>query len=163
MKHVLHREQFVPQPRSRVFAFYADAGNLERLTPESLQFHILTPLPIEMRSGALIEYRIRLFGLPFRWKTLIESFEPESRFVDQQLSGPYRSWRHVHEFVEVSGGTLVRDHVEYELPLGPLGDVASGLFVERQLRRIFDFRRAAIERIFHAKPASNGSAHPGTP
>ena len=101
-----------------------------------------------MRAGATIDYQLSLFGLRFRWRTLIESFEPESGFVDVQTKGPYRSWRHTHTFSDAPGGTLVRDRVEYEVPLGPLGELASRLFVARQLRRIFDFRRAAIETAF---------------
>ena len=131
--------------RSEVFAFFADAANLQRITPDSLRFEIRSPQPIAMRSGATIHYQLSLFGLKFRWCTLIESFEPESRFVDVQTMGPYRSWRHTHTFSDAPGGTLVRDHVEYEVPLGPLGELANRLFVARQLRRIFDFRRTAIE------------------
>ena len=101
-----------------------------------------------MRAGATIEYDLALFGLRFRWRTLIESFEPESGFVDVQTKGPYRSWRHSHTFSDAPGGTLVRDRVEYELPFGPLGELARRLFVARQIRRIFEFRRAAIETAF---------------
>ncbi len=146
--YLLEREQWVARPRSEVFAFFADAANLERLTPSSLRFKFRSPLPIEMRAGAVIDYEIALFGIPFAWRTLIEVFEPESRFVDIQVVGPYRTWRHTHAFEESSGGTLVRDHVEYELPLGPLGALARTLFVARQLRRIFDFRREAIDKVF---------------
>jgi ligand-binding SRPBCC domain-containing protein len=151
MRHVLDREQFVARPRSEVFAFFADAANLERLTPSSLRFEIKTALPVDMRPGALIDYRITLFGIGLRWRTLIEVFEPETRFIDVQLKGPYRMWRHTHEFVDAAGGTTVRDHVEYELPLGFLGEVARALFVQRQLATIFNFRRASIERLFSVK------------
>jgi ligand-binding SRPBCC domain-containing protein len=154
VKHQLEREQLVPRPRAEVFAFFADAANLERLTPASLRFEIRTPLPIEMRAGARIDYQLSLFGLPFRWRTVIESFEPEARFVDLQMQGPYRFWRHTHEFADAPGGTLVRDRVEFELPLGPLGELARVLFVTRQLRHIFDHRRAAIERAFAGGVAS---------
>jgi ligand-binding SRPBCC domain-containing protein len=144
VKHRFEREQLVPRPRSEVFAFFADAANLERLTPGSLRFKIESQLPVEMRAGARIDYQIALLGVRFRWETLIEVFEPEERFVDVQLAGPYRSWRHTHQFSDASGGTLVLDRVDYELPFGPLGELAGRLFVSRQLRRIFDFRRAAI-------------------
>lgn len=156
MTHVLEREQRISRPRSEVFAFFASAENLERLTPTSLRFKIKTALPIEMKAGALIDYEISLFGVGFVWRTLIESFEPECRFVDVQLKGPYRSWRHTHEFVEVPGGTVVRDRVEYEMPLGPLGGVAWVLFVRRQLDTIFAFRRKAIAQLFE-------STSPGQP
>ena len=148
MRHLLEQEQLVRRARGEVFAFFADAANLERITPDSLRFEIRSPQPIAMRAGAIIDYQLSLFGLTFRWRTLIESFDPDSGFVDVQTKGPYRSWRHTHRFSDVPGGTLVRDRVEYELPLGPLGEIARRLFVDKQLRRIFDFRRAAIEKAF---------------
>ena len=148
MRHVLECEQVVSRPRSEVFAFFADAANLERLTPRSLRFKIKSALPIDMHAGTLIDYEIALFGIGFGWRTLIETFVPETQFVDVQLRGPYRHWRHSHEFLETPGGTLVRDRVEYEVPLGPLGELARILFVDRQLRTIFDFRREAIDEIF---------------
>lgn len=148
MTHVLEREQLVPRPRSEVFRFFGDAANLETLTPGFLRFRILSPQPIAMGSGALIDYRLQLFGVPFRWRTRIEEWQPEERFVDQQLRGPYRRWWHVHTFDERPGGTLVRDRVEYELPLGPLGGIARRLFVARQLDTIFAYRRQVIARVF---------------
>ena len=138
----------------QVFAFFADAANLEKLTPASLRFQIQSRPPIEMRPGAQIDYRISLFGLAFRWRTIIQAFEPEVRFVDVQAAGPYRYWRHTHEFTDAPGGTLVRDRVEYELPLGPLGEIARTLFVNRQLRQIFDFRRTAILKVFALEGAT---------
>jgi len=139
----------VSRPRGQVFAFFADAANLERLTPASMHFHILTPLPIEMRAGAIIDYRIALFGLPLKWRTLIEAFEPDTRFVDVQTSGPYTYWRHTHTFADApAGGTTITDHVEYALPLGPLGRAVHAVFVGRQLRHIFDFRRDVIAQLF---------------
>jgi ligand-binding SRPBCC domain-containing protein len=144
----LEQEQFVARPRGEVFDFFSKAENLEELTPDFLHFKILTPGPIAMEPGALIEYRLRLFGLSFRWKTLIESFEPGSAFVDVQLSGPYRSWRHVHRFEAVHGGTLMSDTVVYELPLGPLGRIAHAVFVRRSVERIFRYRRERIEALF---------------
>jgi len=148
MRHVLEREQVVPRPRPEVFAFFADAANLERLTPASLRFRIKSPLPIAMRPGAVIEYDLSLLGVRYGWRTLIERFEPPERFVDVQARGPYRSWRHTHEFEEVPGGTRIVDRVEYELPFGPLGGLAHRLFVARQLRAIFDYRRRVIAEIF---------------
>ena len=145
---MFEREQLVRRTRREVFAFFADPGNLERITPGALHFEIRSPQPIAMRAGAIIDYELALFGLKFQWRTLIESFDPESGFVDVQTKGPYRSWRHSHAFSDVPGGTLVRDHVEYEVPFGPLGELARRLFVARQLARIFDFRRAAIEKAF---------------
>jgi ligand-binding SRPBCC domain-containing protein len=148
MKHLFEQEQLIRRSRREVFAFFADAANLERITPESLHFEIRSPQPIAMRAGATIDYDLALFGLRFRWRTLIESFDPEAGFVDVQTKGPYRSWRHSHQFSDAPGGTLVRDRVEYEVPFGPLGEIVRRLFVARQIGRIFAFRRAAIEAAF---------------
>ncbi|SRR5579871_283324 len=146
--HVLERDVSLPAPRERVFAFFADARNLERLTPPSLRFRILTPGAIEMRAGAIIDYRIHLSGLPIRWRTVIEAWEPPGRFVDLQEKGPYALWRHTHSFEETSGGTLMHDRVEYALPLGPLGRLAQRLFVARRLDEIFAFRAQVVGELF---------------
>ena len=151
--HLLERQQLVGRPRAEVFAFFADAHNLERLTPPFLRFEILTPAPIPMRPGTLIDYRLSLFGVPFRWRTEIEAFEPGVRFVDVQLRGPYRRWHHTHTFADAPGGTLVGDRVEYALPLGPLGEVARALLVRRQLDAIFEYRRRVIGELFAAPAA----------
>jgi len=144
----LERTQIVPQPLSEVFAFFSDARNLELLTPKFLHFRILTPFPIDIAAGTLIEYQLQLFRISFRWHTQIETFEPGQRFTDVQLTGPYRRWHHLHEFIAVPGGTFVRDVVDYELPLGPLGSIAHRLFVQRMLARIFDYRRIRVAEIF---------------
>lgn len=134
------------RPLDDVFAFFADAGNLELLTPRFLRFRILTPLPITMRAGARIDYALSLFGVPVRWRTLITVWEPGVRFVDVQESGPYAVWRHTHTFEARGADTLVRDAVDYALPLGPLGRLAHAVMVQRTLDRIFDFRGEAIRR-----------------
>jgi ligand-binding SRPBCC domain-containing protein len=143
----LEREQVVRRPLAEVFEFFARAENLERITPPWLSFRVVTPEPVEMASGTLIDYRLRLHGLPLRWTSRIELWEEERRFVDAQVHGPYRLWRHLHEFVPVSRGTCVRDRVEYALPLGWLGDLLGLAVVRRDLRRIFDYRRAAVARL----------------
>ena len=148
--HRLERQQFVPRPRDEVFAFFSDAQNLEMLTPAFLNFRILTPLPLDMRSGILFDYQIRLGGIPMRWRTRIETFEAPVRFVDVQLAGPYRTWRHVHEFQDAPGGTLVTDRVDYALPFGFLGALVHRLFVRRALKRIFDYRQQRLAEIFPA-------------
>lgn len=154
--YTLERRQLIRRPLDDVFPFFADAGNLERLTPDFLGFQILTPRPILIETGTLIEYRLRLFGLPLRWRTRIESFDPPHRFIDTQVRGPYRLWRHWHEFTAVSGGTLMVDRVQYQFPLGPLGRLAHATFVRRTLARIFDFRYQAVERPL--SPAAADSA-----
>lgn len=142
--YVLEREVSLPAPRERVFAFFADARNLERLTPPSLRFEILRPDEIRMRAGATIDYRLRISGVPIRWRTVIETWEPPLRFIDVQRRGPYAAWRHTHTFDETSDGTRMRDRVEYALPLGPLGHLVHRLFVARQLDDIFAFRERVV-------------------
>jgi ligand-binding SRPBCC domain-containing protein len=144
MDHFLIREQILPGEPDEVFAFFAEAANLEAITPPWLRFRIVTPAPIRMGAGALIEYRLVLHRIPIRWLTRIEVWEPGERFVDVQVRGPYRRWHHTHGFEAHPDGTLVRDTVRYALPLGALGRVAHRLFVRRDLERIFDFRRAAV-------------------
>ncbi len=150
----LEREQWVPLGLGETFAFFADAANLERLTPGFLGFRFVTPLPIAMRAGTLIEYRLRLFSVPLSWLTRIEAWEPGARFVDRQLRGPYARWVHTHSFERSGAGTLVRDHVEYALPLDPLSRPVHALFVRPTLERIFDFRRAEIARALGAAPGA---------
>jgi ligand-binding SRPBCC domain-containing protein len=145
--HRLERVQLVPRPRSDVFAFFGDARNLEAITPDFLHFHIITPGPIAMARGTRIDYRLRLFGVPFGWTTLIDSFDPPQRFVDVQIRGPYRLWRHTHQFVATADGTLVTDTVEYALPFGLLGELAHAVFVHRSVERIFDHRRRRIAEL----------------
>jgi ligand-binding SRPBCC domain-containing protein len=145
--HELRREQLVPRPLGETFAFFAQARNLERITPPWLRFAVLTPAPIEMRTGTVIEYRLRLHGLPLRWTARIEDWREGRAFADRQIRGPYRLWHHRHEFEAVEGGTRVRDVVHYALPLGPLGELARLVLVRRDLERIFAFRRAAVQRL----------------
>jgi ligand-binding SRPBCC domain-containing protein len=150
----LERTQRIPRRKEEVFAFFADAANLEAITPAFLRFRILTPLPIEMRAGARIEYALSLFGVPFTWRTRITVWEPGLRFVDEQESGPYALWRHTHSFEEDGGATTMRDLVEYALPLGPLGILAHGLLVRRTVERIFDHRREVIARRLGPDPGA---------
>jgi ligand-binding SRPBCC domain-containing protein len=143
----------VGRPLPEVFAFFSDAANLDALTPSFLHFRILTPLPIELRAGTLLDYRLTLYGVPVRWRTRITDWQPGKRFVDEQESGPYALWRHTHEFEARGGSTLMRDVVDYSEPLGPVGTVAHVLFVRRTLDRIFDFRRDAVVRLLdHPRP-----------
>ena len=142
--HTLDREQLVPSAPADTFDFFADAFNLEAITPPWLGFEVATPAPISMSAGTLIEYRLRLHALPLRWLTRIEAWEPGKHFVDRQLRGPYRLWRHTHTFAAHERGTIVRDTVRYALPLGLLGRLARTALVRRDLDRIFDYRRDAI-------------------
>ena len=143
--HLLVVETRLPLPRDQVFPFFASAENLEAITPPQLRFRILTPAPITMCPGTLIDYRLRLFGLPFRWRTRISVWDPPHRFADEQLKGPYHTWLHRHDFAETEDGTLMRDEVRYRLPLHPLGSVALPL-VRSQITGIFRYRGEAMRR-----------------
>jgi ligand-binding SRPBCC domain-containing protein len=142
-EHLLRREQRLRATLEQVFPFFADAGNLQRITPPEVGFQIDTPLPVAMRQGALLDYRLRLFGVPFRWRTEITEWDPPHGFVDEQVRGPYRLWRHVHRFEADGDATKMIDEVHYALPLAPIGEIAH-FIVRAQLDRIFDFRARAV-------------------
>lgn len=143
--HLLERSQRVEAPIAEAFAFYGDERNLEPLTPPWLHFEVTTPRPITMTAGALLEYRLRLHGVPIRWRTRIDTWEPPTRFTDFQEKGPYSLWEHTHSFEsDGDGATIISDRVRYAIPLGPLGSLAHTLFVRSDLERIFDFRRDAV-------------------
>lgn len=146
--HTLRRAQWIPRPVPEVFAFFSDARNLAELTPPWLGFRVLTPHPITLETGARIRYRIGLHGFPVQWTTEIRRWEPPFRFVDIQLSGPYRLWHHTHRFEAHQGGTRMTDLVRYQLPFGPFGEIVRALLVERDLERIFDYRRERVEHHF---------------
>jgi ligand-binding SRPBCC domain-containing protein len=136
--YLLERRQRIELPIERAFAFYGEAHNLERITPPWLGFEVTTPRPIEMGEGTLIEYRLKLHGVPVRWKTRITAWEPPHRFVDVQLSGPYSLWEHTHAFEEDGPeATVIRDRVRYAIPFGSLGELANRLLVRRDLKQIF--------------------------
>lgn len=142
----LKRMQMLTLSIDQVFAFFERPENLAKLTPPSLGFQILTPSPIEMKSGSLIDYAVRVKGMPVRWTTLITDYDPPHRFVDVQLKGPYSFWHHTHEFETAESGTQMTDTVRYAMPFGVLGRIAQRLFVTRQLQKIFDYRSEVLER-----------------
>jgi ligand-binding SRPBCC domain-containing protein len=140
-------EQWLPRPVEEVFAFFSETRNLETLTPSWLRFEVLTPAPIAMQAGTLIDYRIRVHALPVRWRTEIVEWNPPHRFVDVQLRGPYTLWHHTHTFESLEGGTLCRDQVRYR-PRG--GALMNWLFVRRDVQQIFAFRRQQLARLFNS-------------
>lgn len=142
--YVLETSLWLPMERSKVFNCFADAFQLEEMTPPWLNFRVQTPAPIEMHEGQLIDYRLRLHGIPVRWRTEITRWNPPESFEDSQLRGPYQKWHHLHTFEEVDGGTLVKDHVEYRSLGGPL---IHYIFVKRDLHRIFEFRQRQLPRL----------------
>lgn len=156
----LRAEIWLPRPRAEVFDFFADAFNLETITPPFLHFQVQSPRPIEMHVGQLIDYRLRLHGIPIRWRTEITGWDPPHQFRDEQVHGPYRLWRHLHTFVERDGGTLMTDQVDYAAPGGPL---VHALAVKGDVRRIFEYReRTMLERFSAGVPACRppGSSDP---
>ncbi len=143
--HAFNAELWLPEKRDVVFSFFADARNLEAITPPWLSFAIVTPEPIDMHTGARIDYQLRVHGFPVRWKTEISIWDPPYRFVDKQLRGPYRRWVHTHTFEEKDGGTLCRDHVEYAV-LG--GRFINWFLVRRDVEKIFAHRQKFLRRRF---------------
>ena len=143
---VLEREQTLGAPPERVFPFFADARNLEAITPPLLRFRLLTPGPISMGVGTFLQYALRIHGVPVRWDTLIGEWDPPSRFVDVQVRGPYRLWHHTHSLEPLDGGsaTLMRDTVRYAVGFGVLGEVARRAVVARDVRAIFAFRAERV-------------------
>jgi len=150
MAHTLETSLTLPLSRREVFAFFADPANLQLITPPELRFRIVTPLPVLMAPGARIEYRLRLLGIPFGWKTLISRWEPPFEFIDEQIEGPYRAWVHRHRFRKEGGATVMEDRVKYELPFYPWGEWVH-FPVRKQLERIFDYRRETVFRLLSAR------------
>ena len=146
-EYVLQRSLTLDLPREQVFDFFADAGNLERITPPELKFHITTPQPIDIKKGALIDYRLKLHSFPVRWQTIISVWNPPYEFVDEALKSPYKQWIHRHTFTELAPDkTLIEDEVKYRLPFAPFGNIAHWL-VRRELDYIFDFRQKTVQEI----------------
>lgn len=146
---IISRETAVSKPIEEVFAFFINAENLNVITPPELNFTIITPLPIDIKKGTLIDYKIKLNGVSFKWKTEITLWEPPFRFIDTQLKGPYKVWIHEHICVSQGNGTIVKDIVSY-LPPGWLFEpVIHKLVVKKRLDRIFDYRQNKIRSIFN--------------
>ena len=140
--------QWLHQPREQLFAFFADATNLEKITPDLLGFKVITPAPIEMKPGTLIDYKLKVRGIPIRWRTLIATWDPPNKFTDEQLKGPYKRWHHTHSFTEENGGTRCNDLVEYAPPGGPLAPLINQLVVQRDVEKIFTYRAKVLAEMF---------------
>ena len=144
----LHREQTFKLGQEQLFAFFENPVNLERITPESVGFTILTPSPIVMRAGLVLDYSIKLIGIPIRWTTLISSYDPPERFSDVALKGPYAFWHHTHSFVANSDcSTTMHDDVKYAIKFGFLGRIAHAVWVKHQLKKIFDYRERILAEL----------------
>ncbi|MFZ0391955.1 MAG: SRPBCC family protein [Calditrichia bacterium] len=148
MKTFIFKSQlFVKKPQEEVFGFFSEAANLDKVTPPWLDFEIRTPTPVRMQKGARINYRLRLHKIPIRWRTEITVWEPPQRFVDSQISGPYKKWIHEHRFEKQPNGTLMQDRVEYALYGGFLAPLIHLLFVKKDVRRIFQYRKEQFSRL----------------
>lgn len=145
---VLNTKTHVNRPRAEVFDFFSKAENLKIITPDWLGFQIITPLPISMKKGTVIDYTIRVFGLRFHWQSEISQYNPPNEFADEQRKGPYAFWQHSHVFLEASGGTIVQDHIVYAMPCGFLGHLLHRFVVRRQIEKIFQYREKKIREIF---------------
>lgn len=163
--HEYRCELWLPRTPTELFPFFADAANLDTITPPWLHFHIVTPRPIAMGAGALIDYRLQVRGLPLRWRTLIKEWQPPHRFVDEQLRGPYRLWLHEHTFEARDGGTLARDFVRYAVPFDWL---LHRWFIRPDIEKIFAYRQQSLRRLFASEssirpPGRNFCLNPFTP
>ncbi len=154
----LDMTQWLPLPPDALFTFFGDAHNLERITPDLLGFKVLTPAPIDMHAGTLIDYKLRVRGIPLRWRTRIEAWDPPHRFIDNQLRGPYQRWHHTHTFDPQDGGTLCTDRVRYRPPGGPLAPLINKLAVQRDVLAIFRHRAQWLTDHFSDGKHTGGSA-----
>ncbi|MDA7685638.1 SRPBCC family protein [Candidatus Marinimicrobia bacterium] len=147
--YTFKKEQFVPSDMDTVFDFFSRPENLEKITPPAMGFHIMTPKPVEMKEGAIIDYTVNIMGIPARWRTMITSYKINEFFVDEQLKGPYSYWHHKHSFEPVEGGINIVDEITYALPLEAFRSIVHPLFIKPQLKKIFSFRFQIIQDKFN--------------
>lgn len=141
------QDQYLPLPRARLFEFFQDPENLEKITPDFLNFHITATSDSELQEGSLIDYRLKLYGIPMKWRTLIQDWQPPYKFTDSQVQGPYKKWVHRHSFEELGEGTLMSDRIEYKLPMGVLGRLTGGYKVGKDVEKIFKHRQKAVRKM----------------
>lgn len=146
--YTLDSIQFINKPIEDVFEFFSNPDNLSVITPPKLGFKILTPTPIKMSIGRLIDYKIYLMGIPIHWRTLITDFDPPHTFIDQQIKGPYTIWHHTHTFQKVDGGVEIKDRVVYSIPFSILGRILNFLWIRKDLENIFNYRKKVIDELF---------------
>ena len=147
--YTFYKEQFVPSDMDTVFEFFSRPENLEKITPSSMGFNIITPSPIEMKEGAIIDYTVKIMGVPMRWRTMITSYVKNEYFVDEQLKGPYSYWHHKHSFKEVEGGVLIIDEITYALPIQAFRKIVHPVLIKPQINQIFNFRFKVIQDKFN--------------
>lgn len=146
--YTLKRTQLIKHPREEVFKFFKKPENLEKITPVDVGFAILTPLPIEIHTGTILDYKINLLGFHIRWTTLITNYSEPEQFTDVALKGPYSFWHHRHTFEESEKGTIMTDEVTYAIPFGILGRLTHKFWIKKQLENIFDYRAQVISSLF---------------
>ncbi len=147
--YTFKKEQFVASDIDTVFEFFSRPENLEKITPKKMGFNIITPKPIEMKEGAIIDYTVKILGVPMRWRTIISSYKKNEYFVDEQLKGPYSYWHHKHYFKVVDGGVMIIDEITYALPLEAFRLIVHPLIIKPQLNEIFDFKFQTIQDKFN--------------
>ena len=147
----LNSYQFIPHPINRVFGFFSKPENLEKITPNTLHFKILADLPIDMKVDQEIDYKIRIRGIPMRWRSKILSYDPPNSFIDEQIKGPYALWHHTHNFIEKDGGTYIHDIVKYKIPYGFIGRFLNKVWISKDLNSIFSYRKHEIAKFFNCK------------
>ncbi len=147
-ERVLKLYQFVQKPLEKVFPFFSDEGNLEQITPGYLNFKVLGKNTPTITKGTLIDYKLKVHGIPIKWKTRINDFKENEMFIDEQIKGPYTKWVHTHDFYQLQNGTLLKDHVVYKVPFGVLGDLFAGFLVKKDLEKIFGYRQEVISKVF---------------
>ena len=155
----LNKTQVINDSIDNVFDFFSEPENLKTITPEKLSFKILTPTPIDMNKGTVIDYTIRLFGIPIHWRTLITKYNPPFEFVDEQIKGPYNFWHHSHKFKKVDGGVEISDRVIYSIPMGIIGSVLHFIWIKRDLEKIFLHRKEVIENILVNNNTDENQGH----
>tara|TARA_Y100001960_G_C14523227_1_gene752385 strand:- start:472 stop:933 length:462 start_codon:yes stop_codon:yes gene_type:complete len=146
--YTLKYKQIINDDLDNVFSFFSNPENLSKITPKKLNFHILTPSPINMKEGQLIDYTIKILGKTIRWRTIITEYNPPNHFIDQQLKGPYSMWHHLHEFKAIDSGVEIIDTINYVMPFGMLGSIINFLWVKRDLNQIFMYRKKVIQKYF---------------
>tara|TARA_B100001250_G_scaffold388431_1_gene386676 strand:+ start:86 stop:547 length:462 start_codon:yes stop_codon:yes gene_type:complete len=147
----LRFKQNISKPIEEVFSFFAKPENLALITPRKLDFKILTPIPIRMKEGQLIDYTIKLFKKEIRWKTLITEYDKPKKFIDQQLKGPYSMWHHTHTFNDHGTYVEMIDEISYSVPFGIIGQIVNSIFIKRDLLDIFEYRKKVIDKYFKEK------------
>ena len=148
--YTFKKEQKISKSIIDVFDFFSKPENLSVITPNKMDFRILTPSPIEMKEGTLIDYTVKIMSFPIRWRTLITKYDPPNTFIDQQLKGPYSMWHHTHLFEKINDNeTLIKDIILYAVPFSFIGSITHSLYIKRDLENIFDYRSKEIKRIFN--------------